>query len=145
MLQRKVENKKTFNTTDSDCTRVRGRQGSHADYALVDELEKIDKQGVKVIVPSQKQAQKIKQENRFDKSEFAYDSDKDCCICPVGHVLQYSYTNTLKRAKVYRGGVACKSCICFGECTKQDKGRSISLLLKAELKDKKENASTSSA
>jgi transposase len=184
------EDKKTFNTTDSDCTRVRGRQGSHAGYnlqsvvdekhglivsgdvvnenndlhqfadqiehahetldkkchtacadagyALVDELEKIDKQGIKVIVPSQKQAQKNKQVKRFDKSEFVYDADKDCYICPDGHVLKYSYTNTIKRAKVYRGGAACKSCICFGECTKNNRGRSIARLLKAELRDKLE-------
>lgn len=200
LLQRKVkdiltelkhEDKTSFNTTDSDCTRVRSRQGSHAGYNLqsvvdekhglivssdvvnenndlhqfasqieqahetlgkrchtacadagyasVDELEKIDKQGITVIVPSQKQAQKIKHENRFDKSRFEYDSDRDCYICPAGHILKYSYTNTIKKAKVYRGGVACKNCTYFTECTQNNRGRSIARLLKAELKDKLES------
>ena len=199
LLQNKVEDilselqnedKKSFNTTDSDCTRVRSRQGSHAGYnlqsvvdekhglivscdvvnenndlhqfanqieqahetlgkkcetacadagyALVDELEKIDVQGIKVIVPSQKQAQKIKQENRFDKSHFRYDSVKNCYICPEGHQLKYSHTCIQKRAKRYKGGAACKKCICFTECTKNKDGRVVTRLLKAELKDKLE-------
>jgi len=185
-----TEDKKSTNTTDSDCTKIHGRGGSHAGYnmqsvvdekhgfivssdvvnenndlhqfaeqieqahetldkkcqvacadsgyAFVDELEKIDKQGIKVVVPSHKQAIREKKEGPFDKSHFKYDSVKDCYICPQGHVLKYSYTNTFKRAKVYRGGSACRGCRYFGECTKQARGRGITRLLKAELKQKLE-------
>lgn len=185
-----TEDKKSTNTTDSDCTKIHGRGGSHAGYnmqsvvdekhgfvvssdvvnenndlhqfaeqieqahetldkkcqvacadsgyAFVDELEKIDKQGIKVVVPSHKQAIREKKEEPFDKSHFKYDSVKDCYLCPQGHVLKYSYTNTFKRAKVYRGGSACRGCRYFGECTKQTRGRGITRLLKAELKEKLE-------
>jgi len=109
-----------------------------AGYSSVDELEKIDEQGIKVVVPSQKQALKEKKEDPFDKSHFKYDPVDDCYTCPHGHVLKYSYTNTVKRAKVYRGGSACRRCRYFGECTKQLRGRGISRLLKAELKHKLE-------
>ena len=109
-----------------------------AGYSSVDELEKIDEQGIKVVVPSQKQALKEKKEDPFDKSHFKYDPVADCYICPQGHVLKYSYTNTVKRAKVYRGGSACRRCRYFGECTKQPRGRGVTRLLKAELKQKLE-------
>jgi len=109
-----------------------------AGYSSVDELEKIDEQGIKVVVPSQKQALKEKKEDPFDKSHFKYDPVDDCYTCPQGHVLKYSYTNTVKRAKVYRGGPACRRCCYFGKCTKQPRGRGITRLLKAELKQKLE-------
>jgi len=186
----KVEDKKSTNTTDSDCKVMHSVQGSHsaynvqsvvdqkhglivnsdvvsenndihqfaeqveqanetlgkkcqaacadAGYSDVDELEKIDEQGIKVVVPSQKQALKEKKEDPFDKSHFEYDPVNDCYICPQGHARKYSYTNTVKKAKVYRGGSACRRCCHFGKCTKQPRGRGISRLLKAELKQKLE-------
>ena len=186
----KSEDKKSTNTTDSDCRVMRSVQGSHsaynvqsvvdekhglivnsdvvsenndihqfadqvdqanetlgkncqaacadAGYSSIDELEKIDEQGIKVVVPSQKQALKEKTETPFDKSNFKYDPDNDCYVCPQGKVLEYSYTNTVKRAKVYRGGSTCRQCRYFGECTKQPRGRGISRLLKVELQQKLE-------
>ncbi len=185
-----TENKESTNTTDPDCTKIHGRQGSHAGYNMqsvvdqkhglivnsdvvnenndyhqfaeqieqanetlgmkcktacgdagyssVDELEKIDKQGIKVVVPSQKQAARVSKDNPFDKSHFKYDPVSDCCICPQGHALKYSYTNNVKKAKVYRGGSACRQCCCFGECTKHSRGRGISRLLKVDLQQKLE-------
>jgi len=107
-----------------------------AGYACVDELEKIDKQGIRVVVPSQNQALKNKTEDPFDKSHFTYDSVNDCYICPEGQILKYSYTNTVKKAKVYRGGSGCRECCHFGKCTKQPRGRGITRSLKAELQEK---------
>jgi len=109
-----------------------------AGYASVDELEKIDEQGIKVVVPSQRQSLKKKEITPFDKTNFKYDPVDDCYICPEGHILKYSYTNAAKRAKIYRGGSACRRCCHFGKCTKQPRGRGISRLLKAELKQKLE-------
>ena len=186
----KAEDKKSTNTTDSDCKVMHSVQGTHsaynvqsvvdekhglivssdvvnenndvrqfadqieranetldkkcqaacgdAGYASVDELEKIDEQGIKVVVPSKKQALKRKKENPFDISNFKYDSVDDCYICPQGHILKYTYTNTAKRMKIYRGGSACKRCHYFGKCTKHRGGRGVSRLLKAELKQKLE-------
>jgi hypothetical protein len=48
-----------------------------AGYADTEELQKIDGQGIKVIVPSQRQA--LHEEERpLNKSHFTYDKDRDC-------------------------------------------------------------------
>ena len=59
-----------------------------AGYADTDELEKIDQQGITVIVPSQRQALH-KEEGPFSKSHFTYNKDLDCYFCPEGHPLAY--------------------------------------------------------
>ncbi len=111
-----------------------------AGYSSVDDLEKIDQQGIMVVVPSNKQAQKKPKEDPFDKSKFKYDAVNDSYICPEGHTLKYSYTNDDKKAKVYRGGAACRQCRHFGKCTtSRIRGRGISRLLKAELQQKLES------
>jgi len=121
----KEENKKSINTTDSECTRINSLQGSHqgynlqgvfdekhglivnsdvvsenndlnqfaeqikganetlekkcdtacadSGYANTNELQEIDEQEIKVIVPSQRQAS-TKEPKPFDKSNFQYDS-----------------------------------------------------------------------
>jgi len=121
-------------TLEKKCKTACGDAG----YSSIDELEKIDAQNIKVVVPSKKQALKKPNEDPFEKSNFQYDTANDCYICPQGHVLKYSYTNTVKKAKVYRGGSACRRCRYFGECTNQPRGRGISRLLKADLQEKLE-------
>ena len=175
-LEEKEE--KSINTTDSQCTRIKSVQGSHAGYnaqAVVDEkhglivrsdvvsenndlsqfadqidqanetveekcevacadsgyadteeLEKIDKRGIKVIVPSQRQASK-KEPKPFDKVNFQYDSQKDCYICPQGHVLGYTHFDKRKKHKSYviSDKYICLKCCHFGECTKSKYGRKV--------------------
>ena len=105
-------------------------------YFKIEELEKIDKQGIKVIVPSPRQVTK-KAPGSFDRSKFHYDRQNDCFVCPDGNILKYSYTNTVKRTKVYRiGGSICKGCRYFGECTKHPRGRTVTRLLREELVQK---------
>jgi hypothetical protein len=53
-------------------------------YASTDELEKIDNQEIKVIVPSQRQVTK-KEPSEFAKERFTYKDDY--YICPKGHRL----------------------------------------------------------
>ena len=109
-----------------------------AGYADIDELEKIDEQKIKVVVPSVKQVSR-KEPDTFDKSHFQYDSVGDCYTCPQGHFLKYSYTNTVKRTKVYRAvGSTCRRCCHFSKCTKHPRGRTVTRLLKAELVQKLE-------
>ena len=187
----KAEDKKSTNTTDTDCKLMHSVQGSHsaynvqsvvdekhglivnsdvvsenndlhqfanqieqahetldkqcntacgdAGYADVNELEKIDSQGVKVIVPSAKQAEKVERSDPFDKSHFKYDKANDCYICPEGKVLGYSHTETKKRKRTYRaGGSVCRTCKFFQECTANLRGRTITRLLHEELKLKLE-------
>lgn len=98
-------------------------------YSNTDELEKIDSQDIKVIVPSQRQASK-KNLGPFDKDRFQYDSDNDHYICPEGRILNYSRIETDK-AKIYciSEKSFCTTCRSFRKCTKSKRGRTISVLL----------------
>ena len=179
-----TEGRKSINSTDQDCAKIHGRQGSHAGYNIqsvvdekhglivssdvvnenndlhqfaeqieqanetleknckracadsgyadINELEKIDAQDIKVIVPSSRQISR-KELGPFDRSCFQYDPEHDSYICPQGQVLRYSSTNLQKRHKVYRiGGSACKNCCHLGVCTDNPRGRTIARLLKEE-------------
>ena len=126
---------KAHETLGKKCDTACGDAG----YASVDELEKIDEQGIKVIVPSQKQAIREKKEEPFDKSRFKYDRENDCYICPAGHVLTYRRTEPKKRRRVYRvKRSTCENCRYFGECTTGKIGRKLTRLIKEDLKDKLE-------
>ena len=110
-----------------------------AGYADTDELEKIDKQEIRVIVPSQRQV--LKGEAKpFNKAKFRYDREKDCYICPQGHRLIYSHFDKQKRHRVYMVSdkSLCLSCCYFGICTKGKKGRRIRRLHNEEVKEKLE-------
>ncbi len=115
-----------------------------AGYSHAADLKQIDQQGIKVIVPTQRQALKEppKQPNHFDKSNFLYDKGKDCYICPEGYTLQYKCSVRHRGYKEYvvsRGkNNPCKSCSNFGICTKSQSGRKITRLLDEEVKEKLE-------
>jgi transposase len=186
----KVEDRKSLNATDPECTKIHGRQGSHAGYNAqtvvdqkhglivnsdvvnenndlhqfseqikqaaatlekkpqaacadsgfsdIDELEKVDKDGIKVVVPSIRQASD-KEFGPFDKSHFIYDGENDSYICPTGKILKYRRTNIQKEHKEYwaDGGI-CKKCPNFGLCTNCRRGRKVTRMLKEELRQKLE-------
>jgi len=110
-----------------------------AGYANTDELKKIDDESITVIVPSQKQAH-----NRpikpFAKELFHYNAQKDCYVCPQGHVLTYNYYCKEKQHRVYQiqNGSLCQACQHFGVCTRSKYGRRIRRLINEEVKLKLE-------
>jgi hypothetical protein len=107
-------------------------------YSDIDELEKIDKQDIKVVVPTTRQASE-KKPGEFDVSKFEYDSTRDCFICPAGKVLEYRNTEVKKRRKVYRvERLVCQQCRHFGVCTTSGNGRKVTRLLKEDLRQKLE-------
>jgi transposase len=108
-------------------------------YANTDELQKIDEQKIKVVVPSQRQASR-KKPKPFDKSNFQYDSEKDCYICPEGHSLPYRYISKSEGNKIYmmREKTICKQCPHFGICTKSKQGRRITRLINEEVRQRLE-------
>lgn len=113
---------------------------SDAGYSSIDDLKKIDDQGINVIVPSQKQAHGTKSK-LFDKEHFKYDRDKDCYICPCGHILQYSFFDKFKKHRIYQiiDKSICLTCKHFGSCTKSViNGRKIRRLLNEDIKLKLE-------
>ena len=107
-------------------------------FSDIDELEKIDNESIKVIVPSTRQASD-KERGPFDKSNFKYDGSSDSYICPAGKILKYRRTNIQKEHKEYwADGGTCKKCPNFGLCTKCSRGRKVTRMLKEELRDKLE-------
>lgn len=97
-----------------------------AGYANTDELEKIDDQGISVIVPSQRQVQR-NEEGPFSKSCFTYDHEQDCYHCPEGHRLTYRSTyrkNGKCTYKIEKAGL-CRNCSNFGQCTRSREGRKV--------------------
>ncbi len=110
-----------------------------AGYADTDELEKIDAQGIKVIVPSQRQA--LRQEAKpFSKQEFSYDKERDCYYCPQGHRLKLSTTYKETGNKYYQitDKQLCYSCQHWGICTKGKAGRRLVRLHNEAIKKKLE-------
>jgi hypothetical protein len=107
-------------------------------FSDIDELEKVDEQGIKVVVPSTRQASD-KTPGPFDKSNFKYDHASDSYMCPTGKILKYRRTNSGKEHKEYwaDGGI-CKKCPNFGLCTKCRRGRKVTRMLKEELRQKLE-------
>jgi transposase len=105
-------------------------------YSDVDELEKVDQQGIQVIVPSMKQAAD-KAPEPFDKTHFEYDKETDRYTCPSGKTLTYRRTETDRGRKEYRpdAGV-CPACPHFGQCTKSRYGRKVTRMLNEELRQK---------
>ena len=98
-----------------------------AGYADSEELKKIDEQGIKVVVPSQRQALHSKEEKPFSKSHFSYDKEQDCYICPAGQVLKYvgkNHNNGKKDYRISEAGI-CQSCVNWGKCTTAQLGRKI--------------------
>jgi len=106
-----------------------------AGYSDIDELEKIDKQNIKVVVPSRRQASD-KTIKPFDARNFIYDRENDCHICPKGNVLPLKNVERKKRRKVYLAGkAACSACEYFGTCTtNRIHGRKVTRLLKEDLR-----------
>lgn len=108
-----------------------------AGYADTEELKKIDEQGIKVVVPSQRQALH-KEERPFSKSHFRYDPQQDCYFCPEGQRLSYVGSDKNNGKKDYRitAPQLCHSCVHYGKCTSAKKGRKIVRLALEELKEK---------
>jgi hypothetical protein len=110
-----------------------------AGYADTDELEKIDAKGIKVIVPSQRQALH-EGEKPFSKSEFTYDSHNNCYYCPKGNTLRHVSTEKKTGRSRYQiiDKQLCFSCQHWGECTTGKNGRRLLRLPNESIREKLE-------
>jgi transposase len=110
-----------------------------AGYADTDELARIDEQGIKVIVPSQRQALHG-EEGPFAKTHFTYDQEKNCYYCPEGHPLTYRGIEKKKNHLIYRirNKKTCQACKHYGQCTNAKYGRTIGRLHNEDIKLKLE-------
>jgi len=110
-----------------------------AGYADTEELKEIDDQGIKVVVPSQRQALH-EEEGPFSKSQFRYDQEQDCYFCPEGKQLKHEWTHPTNGKRYYQiiDAKLCHSCVHYGQCTSAKRGRKIIRLALEELKEKLE-------
>ncbi len=108
-----------------------------AGYADTEELQKVDGQQIKVIVPSQRQALH-EEEGPFSKSHFRYDQEQDCYWCPEGNRLKYQWTDKESGKRVYQitPGKICRSCVHYGRCSSAKNGRRITRIALEEAKEK---------
>lgn len=102
-------------------------------YSSTEELIKIDKKDITVIVPSQRQASE-KDRGEFHKNNFRYDKDNNCYICPEGHKLEFRHPDEEGKIDVYKisDPKTCHECRHFGHCTKSKLGRQINRLWNEE-------------
>jgi transposase len=108
-------------------------------FADTQDLEKIDKQGIQVIVPSQRLASH-KPIGEFAKGNFRYDRSKDCYICPQGKKLIYCRVVTKEACIEYaiEDKETCLHCLRYGQCTTSKTGRKVMRLLAEEVRDRLE-------
>lgn len=108
-------------------------------YADIDDLRKIDQQGIQVIVPTQMVASG-REVGEFDKRNFRYDAERDCYICPHAKILRYRGLTRKRKGKIYEIGrrEECLRCHNFGNCTTSKKGRKVMRLNAEELRERLE-------
>ena len=100
-------------------------------------LEKIDAQGIEVIVPSSKQA-RGQEPGPFDRSRFRYDAEADAYVCPAGTCLPFRRLNGRQgQREYYPGRGVCTECPHFGSCTTNETtGRKIVRHAREALREK---------
>jgi len=108
-----------------------------AGYSNADELEKVDAQGIQVVVPSSRQASG-KEPDTFDRTRFQYNAKEDCYICPEGVKLPFRRIDRKRKFREYYGGRgACRNCRHLGVCTKnKTTGRKIIRYENVEIREK---------
>jgi len=102
-------------------------------YSTTDELEKVDKQDIKVVVPPC--------EKSDIKKSFIYDSENDYYLCPEGHILKKTGLTSDKSSYLYRieNKSLCLNCVRFKTCTKSNRGKAVSRLLNEEARQRFED------
>lgn len=95
-------------------------------YSNTEILAEVDKEQIRVVVPSPRQASG-KEPEPFHKDRFQFNREQDCYICPEGHTLKFRRSSIRKKYDIYKITEArlCSSCQYFGLCTKDRYGRSI--------------------
>ena len=109
-----------------------------AGYADIEQMEKIESDKTRVIVPSKQQIS-TKPPKPFSKSEFVYDKEHDCYRCPQGQRLIFRRFKNKQRVKGnYRieKPAICRACEHFGACTSSKQGRTITRHICEDLKEK---------
>ncbi len=100
-------------------------------------LEKVNRRGTKVVVPSQRKALHNPEEKSFSKNKFVYDEGQDCYYYPEGHKLVYEGKQDGGKKIAYRitDAATCSACTHNGECANSQRGRKIVRLSQEEVQE----------
>lgn len=105
-------------------------------YSKVDELEKIDNEGIGVIVPPHETSANNVADKAFSKDKFEYVKESDHYVCPEGYKLLFYCRNNNFREYRIENPKLCLGCSHFGKCTKSKSGRHLSRLVNEDTKEK---------
>lgn len=110
-----------------------------AGYWDTSEIAKVESPDRKIVVPSKTQASG-KEADPFDKSNFSYEPNSDCYVCPEGKKLTFLRFKEKERQREYRveKQAYCRSCPHYGVCTNAKRGRTIT---RHELEEVAQNVS----
>jgi transposase len=87
-------------------------------YSNGEQLAACDAEDISVTLPNNRN--NSNQGNGYPRSNFTYDADQDCYICPAGERLTYKTVNRKEKRYMYtREG--CDTCSLHSKCTKANK------------------------
>lgn len=109
-------------------------------YSSLEDLVNVDKNGIRVVVPSTRQAFSEKKElSKYSNINFKYNAEKDCMVCPEGQELAwYSNGFTRKVVKYKAHKKICNACKFESLCTTSKNGRSVDRSLNQNVKERLE-------
>jgi transposase len=93
-------------------------------YGTIDNVVALEDEGVKPFMPLVAHGNH-RRPRLFPRSEFQYQAESDCYICPQGETLHY--IRTQKETRIYRAlATVCTACPLRVRCTTSDRGRAVS-------------------
>lgn len=109
-------------------------------YSDTETLKEVLKEGIAVVVPSQRQALHEPKDSPFSKDKFKYDEVNNNYICPENKILKYSHYSAVKGHYLYRikGPSNCINCKHYGKCTDNKRGRAIIRLKNEKIREELE-------
>ena len=111
--------------------RVKEEFGSVAEETVADsgywsgeELAKAEGAHFPVLVNLDEEQAERELAGPYGSSNFTYNKEEDCYVCPQGKVLTYERTRPANKGRVYRCH-SCKACPVREQCSKDKTGRSV--------------------
>jgi transposase len=98
-------------------------------YSSAEDLGEAQEKGLPVLVNLGENVAPPDGSSPFHASRFTYDAEHDCCVCPIGGVLEFQRTRTSRRGlftKVYHCA-RYRDCPMRDQCSSNKRGRIIEL------------------